>query len=99
MTRHPLVARETEDVSELLQAMRMTGVRRVPVVDGRGALTGVIAIDDAFDIITTFSRHHLLDQKRATHRAAHAGRMKSWNNSRKELTAFATASSSRYRLG
>ncbi len=34
--------------------MRLAGVRRVPVVDIRGALTGVIAIDDAFDIITTF---------------------------------------------
>ncbi|WP_129774902.1 CBS domain-containing protein [Peristeroidobacter soli] len=54
MTRDPLVAREDEDVSDLLQAMRLNGVRRVPVVDSRGALTGVIAIDDAFDLITTF---------------------------------------------
>lgn len=54
MTREPLVANETEDLSDLLQAMRLAGVRRVPVVDLRGALTGVIAIDDAFDIITTF---------------------------------------------
>lgn len=54
MTREPLVANETEDLSELLQAMRLAGVRRVPVVDARGALTGVIALDDAFDIITSF---------------------------------------------
>jgi Mg/Co/Ni transporter MgtE len=26
----------------------------VPVVDARGALIGVIAIDDAFDVITNF---------------------------------------------
>ncbi|HWK51242.1 MAG TPA: CBS domain-containing protein [Steroidobacter sp.] len=54
MTRQPLVATESEDLSEVLAAMRMAGVRRVPVVDLRGALIGVIAIDDAFDIITTF---------------------------------------------
>ena len=54
MTRQPLVAIETEDLSDLLQAMRLGGVRRVPVVDVRGALTGVIAIDDVFDIITSF---------------------------------------------
>ena len=54
MTRRPLVAIETEDVSDLLQAMHLGGVRRVPVVDVRGALTGVIAIDDVFDIVTNF---------------------------------------------
>lgn len=54
MTRQPLMASETEDLSDVLQAMRMVGVRRVPVVDIRGALAGVIAIDDVFDIITGF---------------------------------------------
>lgn len=54
MTRQPLLAKEGEDLGEVLQAMRLAGVRRVPVVDARGALAGVIAIDDAFDIITTF---------------------------------------------
>jgi len=54
MTRQPLVANEAEDLSDLLQAMRMAGVRRVPVVDVRGALSGIIAIDDVFDVITSF---------------------------------------------
>ena len=54
MTREPVVANETEDLSDVLQGMRMAGVRRVPVVDIRNALVGVIAIDDAFDIITGF---------------------------------------------
>lgn len=54
MTRQPLVAIESEDVSDLLQAMQLAGIRRVPVADIRGALTGVIAIDDVFDIVTTF---------------------------------------------
>lgn len=54
MTRQPVVAQETEDLSDVLQAMRLAGVRRVPVVDHRGALTGVVAIDDAFHVITNF---------------------------------------------
>lgn len=54
MTRQPLVAAETEELGDVLQAMRIGGIRRVPVVDTRGALVGVVAIDDAFDVITSF---------------------------------------------
>jgi Mg/Co/Ni transporter MgtE len=32
--------------------MRMAGVRRVPVVDVRNALIGIVAMDDAIDVIT-----------------------------------------------
>lgn len=52
MTREPLVANETDELNEVLQAMRLTGIRRVPVVDGREALVGVLAIDDALDTVT-----------------------------------------------
>lgn len=52
MTRQPLIAAENDELSDLLQAMRLAGIRRVPVVDVRGALIGIIAIDDAIDIIT-----------------------------------------------
>jgi CBS domain-containing protein len=52
MTRQPLVANEADELSDMLQGMRMAGVRRVPVVDVRGALTGIMAIDDAIDLIT-----------------------------------------------
>jgi len=52
MTRQPLVADEADELSEALQAMRMAGIRRVPVVDTRGALTGVMALDDAIDLVT-----------------------------------------------
>lgn len=51
MTRQPLIANEHDDVTDLLQAMRMAGIRRVPVVDTRGALIGVIAADDVIDLI------------------------------------------------
>lgn len=52
MTRKPLVASETDELSDVLQAMRMGGIRRVPVVDVRGALVGIVAVDDAIAIVT-----------------------------------------------
>ncbi len=52
MTRDPLVAQESDDFRDLLQSMRGKGVRRVPVTDVAGSLTGVIASDDALDAIT-----------------------------------------------
>jgi len=54
MSRQPLIASDSEEMADVLQAMRIAGVRRVPVVDGRGALAGIFAIDDAFDLITGF---------------------------------------------
>lgn len=51
MTCKPLIAAETDELDELLQAMRMAGIRRVPVVDSRGALTGIIAIDDVIGVM------------------------------------------------
>jgi CBS domain-containing protein len=52
MSRQPLVANETDELGDMLQAMRLAGIRRVPVVDDRGALTGIMAIDDAIDVVT-----------------------------------------------
>lgn len=54
MTRQPLVANDNEELADVLQAMRVAGIRRVPVVDIRGALSGIFATDDAFDVITNF---------------------------------------------
>lgn len=54
MSRQLLVANDNEELADVLQAMRVAGIRRVPVVDVRGALAGVFAIDDAFDLITGF---------------------------------------------
>lgn len=52
MTRQPLIANESDELSDALQAMRLAGIRRVPVVDIRGTLTGIIALDDAIALIT-----------------------------------------------
>jgi predicted transcriptional regulator len=43
MTRQPLVTNGHEELGDVLLAMRNAGIRRVPVVDTRGALMGVVA--------------------------------------------------------
>jgi predicted transcriptional regulator len=52
MTREPLIARASDELTDLVQGMRLAGVRRVPVVDDRRALSGVVAVDDAIDLVT-----------------------------------------------
>lgn len=52
MTRQPLIANESDELNDTLQGMRLAGVRRVPVVDARGALAGIFALDDAIDLVT-----------------------------------------------
>jgi CBS domain-containing protein len=49
MTRGPVTVKETDSVGTALQAMRRIGVRRVPVVGGRGQLVGVLSLDDVID--------------------------------------------------
>jgi CBS domain-containing protein len=49
MTRNPLTVLNSTPIDEVLQRMRAAGVRRVPVVDERGRLTGVLALDDIFE--------------------------------------------------
>jgi CBS domain-containing protein len=46
MTRNPLSACEDDEPYDVLEAMRNKGVRRIPVVDRDGLLTGVLAVDD-----------------------------------------------------
>jgi CBS domain-containing protein len=53
MTRQPLIAHEADELGDLVQAMRQSGLRRVPVVDARGALTGIMALDDVIDVIAS----------------------------------------------
>ena len=49
MTRHPVTLWAGSSVDDALQRMRGAGVRRVPVVDDRGRLAGIIALDDIFE--------------------------------------------------
>lgn len=51
MTRNPLLIDEGQSIEAVLRHMREAGVRRVPVVDRSGALTGVLSIDDVLEQI------------------------------------------------
>jgi CBS domain-containing protein len=49
MTRHPVTVWATSTIDDALLRMRGSGVRRVPVVDDRGRLNGILALDDIFE--------------------------------------------------
>jgi CBS domain-containing protein len=51
MTRDPLLIEEGQSIEAVLCHMREAGVRRVPVVDRSGALTGVLSIDDVLETL------------------------------------------------
>ena len=44
-------AKQTDGVSETMELMHAKGVRRVPVVDERGALVGIVSADDFVDLL------------------------------------------------
>jgi CBS domain-containing protein len=52
MSRKPIVAAEPDDLNEAVQGMRMSGVRRLPVVTTEGALIGILAMDDVLEVLT-----------------------------------------------
>jgi CBS domain-containing protein len=41
-----VTATETDDILDAVRQMRTSGVRRMPVVDQHGALTGIVSVDD-----------------------------------------------------
>jgi len=51
MTRQPVLTRDDNSVSAALHQMREIGVRRLPVVDRRGGLVGVLSLDDVLDAL------------------------------------------------
>lgn len=53
MTRDPLIANESSPLEVTLTLMEEVGVRRVPVVNSKGALSGVLALDDALRTIAS----------------------------------------------
>lgn len=51
MTRQPILTTEDSSVSVALHYMREIGVRRLPVVDALGRLSGVLSLDDVLDAL------------------------------------------------
>ena len=46
MSSSPVVSKQNDDALWALKVMRERGVRRLPVVDDQGALTGILSFDD-----------------------------------------------------
>lgn len=51
MSPYLVTARETEGVFETIQLMRIEGVRRLPIVDAHGGLTGIVSVDDLVELL------------------------------------------------
>lgn len=52
MSYEVLAVGEDDSLWDTLQQMRVKGVRRVPVVDARGALAGILTLDDMLELLT-----------------------------------------------
>ena len=46
MTRDPLCVDAVAELGEAIEVMASRGVRRAPVIDGTGALVGIVTLDD-----------------------------------------------------
>lgn len=46
MSRNPIVIRNDQKIDDALIAIRQSGVRRLPIVDGQGKMVGMVAVDD-----------------------------------------------------
>ncbi|HYC09749.1 MAG TPA: CBS domain-containing protein [Steroidobacteraceae bacterium] len=58
--RPVVIARDTEDASVVIERMRTHGVRRVPVVDERESLVGIVTLDDLLKTLLA-EMHALLE--------------------------------------
>lgn len=67
MSSDLVTARENDGLYETLQRMRAKGARRMPVVDAKGVLAGIVTADDLLDLLadelTTLAR--LLSREQA----------------------------------
>ncbi|MGI4721025.1 MAG: CBS domain-containing protein [Janthinobacterium lividum] len=46
-----LTARDSDDLYETIEKMRLRGIRRVPVVDANGNLAGIVSADDLLEFL------------------------------------------------
>ncbi|MDB5387503.1 MAG: putative signal transduction protein with domain [Planctomycetaceae bacterium] len=52
MTSDPQVVSETTEIEDVLRIMRAGPYRRLPVVDARGQLVGLVSLDDILDLLS-----------------------------------------------
>ncbi|MDB5919742.1 MAG: histidine kinase [Massilia sp.] len=69
-----LTCSEADDVYETIERMRLRAIRRVPVVNAAGALTGIVSVDDLLEFLAEemgelarIGPHQQSHEKRARH--------------------------------
>ena len=45
------IAREEDEISAIIERMRKKGIRRIPVVNLQGGLTGILSLDDLLEYV------------------------------------------------
>ena len=69
LMRNPVViASDSEDGSAVAERMRFHGVRRIPVVDERGSLMGIVTLDDLLRVQLGDMQNLLASQAKAQRR-------------------------------
>lgn len=67
-----VTAREEEELLDSLERMRSKGIRRLPVVNARGGLEGILTMDDVLellseelsDVVTLIARQSLIERRK-----------------------------------
>jgi predicted transcriptional regulator len=57
MTTDLVTAKENDSIYDTVQKMRQRGIRRIPVVDSRRNLIGILTADDLLEILSKEIRH------------------------------------------
>ena len=66
MSKKLVLALDTESLEVSLERMRGAGIRRVPLVDTRGVLVGIVTLDDVVEkLATTLSAVSCIGKKQA----------------------------------
>jgi CBS domain-containing protein len=72
MHRNPRVIHEDEGLFDAVKTFSTAGVRRLPVVNGRGAVKGIIALDDVLMLLGSEMAHVSTALSRSLGRSAAA---------------------------
>lgn len=51
-----ITAREEETLTDVLERMGSCGIRRIPIVNDKGALTGILAFDDIVCLVASYMK-------------------------------------------
>jgi CBS domain-containing protein len=74
MSEDLLTCSEADDVYETIERMRLRAIRRVPVLNAQGGLTGIVSVDDLLEFLAEemgelarIGPHQQSQEKRARH--------------------------------